>query len=428
MPDSAEHTSSYYAATANWATKNPPLDGEARADVCVIGGGFTGINIAIELVERGYSVIVLEARRIGWGASGRNGGQLIGGITEPYRVEKRLGAEAGQVVWKMGQECVEIVRDRILEYDIDCDLKNGFFDAALNKRQMNRLLEWKDAQEARGYRHKLTVVEKEDMRSVVDTDAYVGGIINERDGHLHPLNLCLGEARAAEMLGVEIYEQSPVVRITRRAAPEVRTANGVVHASYIVVACNAYLDGLVPKLNGRIFPAGSYIIATEPLAEEVATRILPQDMAICDQNNVLDYYRLSADRRLLFGGRCNYSGREPKDITKTLRPRMLKLFPELEDARIDYEWGGNIAISLNRIPHLGRIDESLYYSIGYSGHGLAPTHIAARVIAEAIAGDTARLELFEKIRHITLPGGKWFGNQVIASGMLYFRMRDILGI
>ena len=427
-PIALEHTNSYFAATANSTTDYPPLDGDARADVCVIGGGFTGINAAIELAERGYSVILLEANRVSWGASGRNGGQLMGGFSDPAKIEKCLGREAADVVWNMGQECVQIVRDRIAQYEIDCDLKPGCCEVAFHSRQMARLLEWKAAHEARGYPYKLIALDKDEVKSVVGTDAYIGGIINERDGHLHPLNLCVGEAQAAASLGVTIYEQTTVTRIKQHTAPEVHTPNGVVHASYIVVAGNAYLGRTVPALSGRVFPAGSYIIATEPLSEDVANEILPQDTAISDVNAVLDYYRLSADRRLLFGGRCNYSGREPRSIQGTLVPRMLKLFPQLEGVRIDYEWGGNVAITIKRIPQLGRIDNTIFYSIGYSGHGVAPTHVAARVIAEAIAGQTDRIEIFEKIRHWRLPGGKWFASPAVAAGMLYYRLRDLLSL
>lgn len=428
MFESTEHTRSYYAATANWSTAYPKLEGEIEADVCIIGGGFTGVAAALNLVERGYAVALLEARRISWGASGRNGGQLIGSFADHRKVERKLGPEAGEIVWRLGLETTELVRRRIEQFSIDCDLKDGYFDAALNPKQMDELLEWKEDRESRNYPYPLEVVNKEDLHTVVGSNLYVGGVIDGANGHLHPLNLCIGEAKAAAELGVKIFEQSPVTGISPGAKASVRTPHGHVRASHTVLACNAYLGGLAPQLTGRILPAGSYIIATEPLSEQTAREILPRDMAICDQNVVLDYYRLSADRRLLFGGRCNYSGRHPRSISGTLRPRMLKVFPKLDKVRIDYEWGGNIAITINRIPQLGRLDTNIYYAMGYSGHGVAPTHTAGLILAEAIAGNAEKLDVFERIKHLRLPGGKWFASPALALGMFYYRIRDALQI
>ncbi|MGH8222784.1 MAG: NAD(P)/FAD-dependent oxidoreductase, partial [Woeseiaceae bacterium] len=239
------------------------------------------------------------------------------------------------------------------------------------------------------------------------------------------LNLCLGEARALESLGGRIFEQSPVTRIRHGEAPQVHTAGGVVNAKKVVLAGNAYLGRAEPKLFGRVIPAGSYMIATEQLGEELAGELLPQDMAACDQKVGLDYFRLSADRRLLFGGLCNYSGREPRDITASLKPKMVKVFPQLQDRKIDFEWGGYIAISINRIPQFGRIGDNTYYAQGYSGHGLAPSHMAGKVLADAIGGDFERFDVFARIRHMRLPGGKWFANPALAAGMLYYRLKEL---
>lgn len=424
MHEGDEHTASYYAATANWRTRYPALAGEQACDVCVIGAGFTGVNTAIELAERGFRVVLLEARRVAWGASGRNGGQVIGGFADTARIERAVGAEAARVVWDMGVEGTRILQARVARFDIPCDLKPGYFDAALNRRQMRDLRSYVAKQRERGYPHALTIVERQDVRTVVGSDHYVGGVIDAGNGHCHPLNLCIGEARAAESLGVGIFEQSPVTRVDRGRRVRVHAAAGVVAADYLVVAGNAYLEGLIPELRGYVLPAGSFIIATEPLPEDVWRDLLPQDMAVCDQNVVLDYFRLSADRRLLFGGRCNYSGRTPRSIYGTLVPRMLRVFPRLSGVRIDYEWGGRIAISVNRIPQFGRLSTNIYYVQGYSGHGVVPTHMAARILAEAIAGQAERFDLFARIRHWRLPGGKWFGSPLLALGMLYYRLKD----
>jgi glycine/D-amino acid oxidase-like deaminating enzyme len=424
----SEHTASYFAATANWQTDYPPLMGEHRCDVAVVGAGFTGISTALHLAEWGYDVAVIEANRVSWGASGRNGGQLIDGFGGTEKIGKRFGIEAENIVYQMGIECRDIVLQRIEKYSINCDLKFGFLDMALFEKDMDYFHSEIERKIERNYPHKMELVAKEDMRSVIGSDIYIGGLINRGNGHLHPLNLCIGEARAAEQNGARIFEQSPVTKIHHGTSPRVETSDGVVHAKQVVLAGNAYLGKAEPKLYGSIIPAGSYIIATEQLSPELANELLPQDMATCDQRVGLDYFRLSADKRLLFGGLCNYSGRDPKDITATLRPKMLKVFPQLEKTAIDYEWGGNIAISINRIPQFGRIEGNTYYAHGYSGHGVAPTHIAGRILADVIAGDSARFDVFERVRHLKLPGGKWFANPALALGMLYFRIKEALGV
>ena len=421
-----EHADSYYAASLNWKTDYPQLEGEHRCDVAVVGAGFTGVSTALYLAERGYDVALIEAHRVGWGASGRNGGQLIDGFVSTDKIKRRLGSDAAEMAYQIGIECRDIVLQRIETYSINCDLKFGFLDMALQEKDLDYFRSEIERKQERNYPHKMELVAKEDMQSVVGSDIYIGGLINRGNGHLHPLNLCIGEARAAEQNGTKIFEQSPVTKIHHGANPRVETENGVVHAKQVVLAGNAYLGKTEPKLFGRVIPAGSYIIATERLSPELAKELLPQDMATCDQRVGLDYFRLSADKRLLFGGLCNYSGRHPKDITAVLRPKMLKVFPQLAESKIDYEWGGNIAISVNRIPQFGRIEGNTYYAHGYSGHGVAPTHIAGRILADVIAGDSARFDVFDRVRHWKLPGGKWFANPALALGMLYFRLKEVL--
>jgi gamma-glutamylputrescine oxidase len=426
MRDTAEHPNSYYAATIGEPAAYPSLAGDIRADVAVVGAGFTGISAALSLVERGYNVVVLEANQVGWGASGRNGGQLIDGFVDVAKIEKQLGTSAAEIAWRIGLECRDLVLERIERYGIECDLKFGFVDLALKQQDLEYFQSEIERKIRRNYPHKMRFVPKEEIRSVIGSDRYIGGLINSGNGHLHPLNLCIGEARAAVQSGASIYEHSPVTRIRHGRSPRVDTARGTVRADKVVLAGNAYLGRLEPKLYGAVIPAGSFMIATEPLGSELASELLPGDMAACDQRVSLDYFRLSADKRLLFGGLCNYSGRDPKDITASLRPKMLKVFPQLEGARIDYEWGGYIAISIKRIPQLGRIADNSYYAQGYSGHGLAPSHLAGRLIADAIGGDFEKFDVFERIGHWKLPGGKWFANPALALGMLYYRMKEIL--
>lgn len=428
MHESTEHTGSYYAATANWQTDYPRLEGEQRCDVAVVGAGFTGVSTALHLAERGYDVAVVEANRVGWGASGRNGGQLIDGIVEVEKIEeirRKFGQQAAETVRTIGVECRDVVLQKIEKYSIDCDLKFGFLDVALSQADLDYFESEVRRKKSIGYPHEIKLIAKDDMRTVIGSDIYIGGMTHAGNGHLHPLNLCIGEARAAENLGARIFEQSHVTRIVHGEKPRVETVKGVIHAKKVVLAGNAYLGRSEPKLFGQVIPAGSYIIATEPLGAELAHELLPRDMAVCDQRVGLDYYRLSADNRLLFGGLCNYSGRHPKNITNAIRPNMIKVFPQLENTRIDFEWGGYIAISIKRVPQFGRIQGNTWYAQGYSGHGVAPTHIAGQILADAISGDMERFDVFEKIRHWKLPGGKWFANPALALGMLYYRLKEI---
>ncbi|HSD69624.1 MAG TPA: FAD-binding oxidoreductase, partial [Woeseiaceae bacterium] len=419
MKDTVDHTASYYAATANRRSDYPRLAGEHRFDVAVVGAGYTGLSAALFLAERGYKVAVVEARRVGWGASGRNGGQLIDGFVETDKIEKRLGARAAEIAWQMGIECRDIVIERIREYSIDCDLKLGYLDLALKPSDMKNFRSAIEDKRRLGYPHEMRIVERDELPSFVGSPIFIGGMVNAANGHLHPLNLCLGEARAIEQRGGRIFEHSQVLRVEHGHKPKVHTADGVIHADKVVLAGNAYLGRTEPRIFGQVIPAGSYMIATEKLPENLARELLPQDHAACNQKVVLDYFRLSADKRMLFGGFCNYSGRDPRDITASLRPKLLHVFPQLEAARIEFEWGGNIGISINRIPQLGRIEGNTYYAQGYSGHGLAPTHMAGKVIADAIGGDLERFDVFERIHHWRLPGGKWFANPALAAGMLY---------
>jgi len=429
MQESREHTRSYYAASAHSQTSYPSLDGSHRCDVAVVGGGFTGVSTALHLAERGYDVALIEANRIGWGASGRNGGQLIDGLVEVEKlhdIEKEFGRPAAEVVRRAGIDCRDIVVDRIEKYNIDCDLKYGFLDLALTGEDVDYFKSEIERKRSIGYPHELEFVHAGDMHKVIGSDIYCGGLVNRGNGHLHPLNLCIGEAQAAESLGARIFEQSRVTRVVHGDRPAVETAQGRIEAEKIVLAGNAYLGRTEPRLFGKVIPAGSYIIATESLPDDMAAEILPQDMACCDQRVGLDYFRLSADKRMLFGGLCNYSGRHPRSIVESIRPKMLKVFPQLADARIEYEWGGYIAITIKRIPQFGRIEGNTWYAQGYSGHGLAPTHVAGRILADAICGDMEKFDVFEKIRHWKLPGGRWFANPALALGMMYYRLKEIL--
>ncbi|MBC8999424.1 FAD-binding oxidoreductase [Pseudomonas sp. N40(2020)] len=427
-----EHARSYYAASARASTPYPMLDGELTADVCVIGGGFTGVNTAIELAQRGLSVILIEARRIGWGASGRNGGQLIRGIGhEVEGFAKNVGQEGVRYLQRAGIDSVELVRQRIGDNAIDCDLRWGFCELANTPAQFAAFKEEQVGLAELAYAHETRLVGPEQIRQqVVNADGYAGGLIDMGSGHLHPLDLVQGEARLAASLGVRIFEQSPVLEIIHGATVQVRCASGTVRAGSLVLGCNAHLDELEKQLSGKVLPAGSYIIATEPLSEERAAQLIPHNLALCDQKVGLDYYRLSADRRLLFGGACHYSGRDPADIAAYMRPKMLKVFPQLADVRIDYQWGGKIGITANRFPQVGRLKQhpNVFYAQGYSGHGLNVTHWCAKLLGEAIhAGHSQGMDVFSGVPHMTFPGGPALRSPLLALGMFWYRLREMLG-
>ncbi len=425
MTATAEHTGSYYAATANETTAFPPLCGAATADVCVVGAGFTGISTAISLAERGYSVHVVEANRVGWGASGRNGGQLIGGIAGETAIARHHGRGVEELFGELRWRGHEIVRERVAKYDIDCDLKWGYVDVAIKPRHLADFEHDYRRLEAAGFPHEVRMLSREETREVCGTDRYLGALLNMGNGHLHPLNLCIGEARAAAALGVTINENSAVLKIVNDARPRVETADGSVTADFVVIAGNAYHDVAQP-LRGIMFPVNSFIVATEPLPADVVAEINPRDVAICDPNFVLQYYRLSADKRLLFGARLNYFGDDPAVIARRHRRSIAKLYPQLADVRIDYAWGGTIGVPLNRVPQMGRVAPNVLYSQGYSGHGVNVTHLAGEILADAVAGTLERFDLFAAVKPVRVPGAWALRKPMVALGVLYYQVRDRL--
>jgi gamma-glutamylputrescine oxidase len=426
--NTAEHAPSYYAASAKNGADYPTLDSAIEADVVVVGGGFTGVNTALELSERGYKVVLLEANRLCWGASGRNGGQIIGGLGHnAAQFKRQIGDDGVRAIYLMGVECVEILRDRIKQYDIDCDLRWGYCDVALKPRHMRWFEEARSEATAKGYPYALEMLDATEVKNYVGSETYIGGLYNASGGgHLHPMSLCLGEARAAQQQGAQVFEHSRVLEIKHGEHPTVLTANGSVRARTVVLCGNAYMENLVPKLAKRVLPASSCVISTAPLSPELARSVLPQDVAVCDPRTALDYFRLTSDARLMFGGLCNYTGLVPKDYRKTMQASMLGIFPQLEGVDIEYAWDGQMGIGLNRMPQLGKLSPNVYYIQAYSGHGVAPTHMMARITAEAIHGNSERFDIMSRIRHWPFPGGRFLRRPGMALGMLYFKARDYL--
>lgn len=423
-----DYPSSYYAFSATPAPERPALQDECTTDVCVIGAGFTGLSAALHLAEAGLKVIVLEAAKVGFGASGRNGGQIVNSYSRDIDVvEGSTDPAAARLIGEMAFEGGRIIRERIARYHIDCDLKDGGIFAAFTPKQMKHLEAQKQLWERYGH-SELELLDRPQVEAEVATRNYCGGMLDHSGGHIHPLNLALGQAAAIESLGGVIHEQSPVTAIERGASPLVRTAQGSVRCQFVIVAGNAYLGNLLPELAAKSMPCGSQVITTEPLGEERARALIPHDRCIEDCNYLLDYYRLSADHRLIYGGGVIYGARDPADVEALVRPKMLKTFPQLQDVKIEFAWTGNFLLTLSRLPQVGRIGDNIYYSQGCSGHGVTYTHLAGKLLAETLRGQAERFDAFASLPHYPFPGGHRLRVPFTAIGAWYYQLRDQLGI
>ena len=436
MPASAQpsaasdrHTASYYAASSLPQPDYPTLAGELTADVCVVGGGFSGLNTALELAERGFSVILLEARKIGWGASGRNGGQVTGSLSGDAAMRKQmrrsLGDEVDDFIWHLRWRGHEIIQQRVKKYGIACDLKHGHLHAAYKPSHLPGLRADYEEAVRRGLGDEVSLLDRQQVRGLLDSELYHGAIKNTRNLHLHPLNLCLGEARAAASLGALIFEHSPVLEIVHGDTPAVITAQGRINAKQVLLAGDVYHKLEPQQLKGKIFPAMGGIVTTEPLGD-LAKRLNPEDLAVYDCRFVLDYYRMTADGRLLFGGGANYSGKDSRDIAAELRPCIEQTFPALKGVAIDFQWSCAMGIVINRIPQLGKLSDNVWYCQGYSGHGVATSHIMGEIMAQAITGQLSQFDTFAACRHIRVPLGDLLGNPMLAAGMWYYQMLEKL--
>jgi gamma-glutamylputrescine oxidase len=422
---------SWYEASVVRPAPTVPLAGRATADVCVVCGGYAGISAALELAQRGYSVVLLEAQRIGWGASGRNGGQVIVGFGDDGEcaIEKQFPAPDARRAWDVSVEGLQLLRDRIWRYAIDCDFRPGYLSLAVKPRKSKALRCWMEHVE-RAYGYALQWVPPQEIRGWVSSDRFHSAVFDARSGHLHPLKYCLGLARAAQEAGVRIHENSAVFVVERGAKPVVKTAQGECECDFVLLAGNVYLgeygDDIAPEVAARIMPVGTYMIATAPMAPERADALMRGRPAASDTNFVLDYFRLSADHRLLFGGGDSYSGTTPKDLIARIRSSMLGVFPQLADLDIPHAWGGFVDITMNKAPNFGRLGHNVFYLQGFSGHGVALAGMAGKLVAEAISGQAERFDLFARIRHHAFPGGALMRTPALVLGMLYYRLRDAM--
>lgn len=416
---------SYYQATTNTQISCETLRGEISADVCVIGAGYTGLSAALELANAGYKVVVLEAEKIGYGASGRNGGQVCTGFSSgQQKIEDQLGKDGARRCFALAEESKALLQQRLAIYDIACDLTWGYLHCIPKPHQMDELKAWRDEYEELGV-GGISLLNRDELEAKLGSRLYHGALRESEAGHLHPLNYCLGLARAAIKSGVTIYEQSRVTEVDTGTAPWARTAEGRVQAKFMVIAGNAYLGRTVKSLYGRVMPVASYIIATEPLGEAQAKSLVADNEAVANTNFIVDYFRRSSDHRMLFGGRASYSTMEPPNLGEYMRPRMTSVFPQLKDVKIDYAWGGYIAITSNRIPDCGRLSPTVYYAHGYSGQGVALTGLYGKLMAEAIRGTAERFDLLAKIKHLPFPGGP-IRTPMLVAAMMYYRIKDAL--
>ncbi len=420
---------SYYVASAPRGAGHAALESALDCDVAVVGGGLAGLSAAIELAQRGYGVVVLEARQVGWGASGRNGGQVIAGLAcDQSVIEQQLGETASRAVWDMTMEALRLIGERRERFDIDCDWRSGYLGLAVNARKARELQSWQ-AHMQRTYGYDTAWIAPPEMPRWIASERFHSGLHDPLGGHLHPLKYSLGLARAAAELGVRIFEGSAVLSMEPGSTVALRTARGSVRAPHVLLAGNVYLHGVAPLIEKRIMPVGTYIVASEPLAPELARSLIPSGAAVCDTNFVLDYFRPTADHRMLYGGRVSYSTATPMNLAASMQRRMATTFPQLHDIKIEYSWGGFVDISMNRAPDFGRLPgahANVYYLQGFSGHGLALTGLAGRLVAEAIAGDAERFDTFARIKHRSFPGGRLLRTPALVMGMAYYRLRDLL--
>ena len=418
---------SWYAATAHERTPALQLRGDAAADICVVGGGFTGLSAALHLAERGYSVALIEAHRVGFGASGRNGGQLGSGQrVEQTDLEKMVGEAEALKLWELAENAKDLVKQLISKHNIDCDLKPGIAHATFSASETAHEHAYVEHLQSRYGYDQITALSEEALSAVCPSPRYKGGSLDMGAAHLHPLNYALGLARACEKAGVTFYENTHVHHIEDGAKVTVRCDTGRVLADHVILAANGYLGGLNRRVAGRVMPINNFIAATEPLGED-AVRVLTKDIAVADSKFVVNYFRLSSDNRLLFGGGESYGYKFP-DIDKTVRKPMIDIYPHLKNIRFDYTWGGTLAITMKRLPYLARLAPNILSASGYSGHGVGTATQAGKLMADAIAGEATGFDTMARIPNTPFPGGAALRTPLLTLAMTWYALRDRLGV
>lgn len=422
----SEFAHSYYAATQNPFQSRPTLSESLSFDVCIIGGGFTGLNAAIELQKKGFSTVVLEAEEFAFGASGRSGGQALVGYTLGLRdLDERHGKVWGKQLWDLSTEAIDIVRERIAEFEIACDFQQGYIELALNASQEKELKSWYALKQAEYQYPVAEWWDKDKIQQTANTSRYLGGLYDPNSGHLHSLNYTLGLAEAAESLGAFLFEKSRAIQLRKNEGSHlIQTANGEIKAKYVLLACNAYLDGLNRKAQSHVLPVASFIAVTEPLGEK---QPILNKMAMSDLNNCLDYFRPTADERLLFGGVNHPFNHEYPDSKARLKARMLKVFPQLSNVEMEYHWGGMFAVTRSYMPEIAHLGDDIFVAHGYTGHGVGLSNIAGRVVAEAIAGQAGRFDVLAKVKQSWIPTSTLIRKPALALAIWKAKLQDALG-
>jgi gamma-glutamylputrescine oxidase len=414
----------YYQATRRVELATPVLDGDLTVDVAIIGGGISGVSAALHLAERGYKVAVLEGERVGWGASGRNGGQVLPGFgASQMKIKALVGAGRARKLWDMSMEAVDLLHAQIQRFGIPCDPQIGYLHAAVKPRQVRELRETQEELVQLGAPPG-DLLEGGALRARLASPRYLAALTDRIAGHIHPLNYTLGLAKAARAAGAVLFSQTRVENVEPGKTVKITTSRGTVTADFLICSGGAYLGDLMRPIAGYIMPVGTYIIATEQRADVAA--MIPGNEAVADLNFVLDYFRRSADDRMLFGGRVSYSTLPPPSLKASMLARAQRVFPQLRDARVEYLWGGNVDISRNRAPHFGRLADNIFFLQGFSGHGVALTGLAGKLAAEAIAGQAERFDVFASIPHAKFPGGPRLRVPALLLATTYFRLRDML--
>ena len=422
-----QYPASYYAATRTPLDPFAPLQGAGRADVCIVGGGYTGLSAALHLAQRGFAVTLLEAHRVGFGASGRNGGQVGSGQRLDQDVlERQVGAENARRLWDMAQEAKAMVRGLITDHAMPVTFRPGVALACRTQAEVRAAQAYAERLHRDYGYDQIDTLDQPAIRRLIGSDTFRGGEVDRGAGHIHPLNYAIGLAKAAQAAGTVIHEMSEVTRIDHGARPVVHTAGGQVSCDHVILAGNGYLGGLEPRIAARVMPINNFIVATEPLGDRAA-EILAEPIAVADTRFVVNYWRLSDDNRLLFGGGESYGYRFP-DIIRTVRKPMLQIYPQLADVRIDHAWGGTLAITLTRNPCFARLAPNVLSASGYSGHGVALATLAGRVLAEATAGQAERFDLMASLPTPRFPGGTRLRWPLLVLAMTWYSLRDRLGL
>jgi gamma-glutamylputrescine oxidase len=420
-----EYPASYYAATATPLDSFPKAKGTISCDVCVVGGGYSGLSAALHLAQSGYDVVLLDAQRVGFGASGRNGGQVgTGQRIGQDDLEGLVDLSQAQALWDLSLESVGLVRGLIAKHNLDCGWFDGIIEADHRARNVPHSHEYADKLRNEYDYHLIRPVGRDEMRSLVGSSAYYGGTLDMGGGHMHPLRFALGLSRAARDAGVRIYERSKVTSVTPDG--KVGTDQAQITAKHVILGCNGYLGALNGHVAQRVMPINNFIAATEPLSDAKARNLIRDNHAVADSKFVINYFRLSEDNRMLFGGGESYGYKFPKDIAKTVRKPMLQIFPQLKDTKIDYAWGGTLGITMNRMPHFARVSDKVLSISGYSGHGVAMATLAGKLAAQAVAGQAEKFDIFSTVPTPRFPGGPRLRAPLLVLAMLWYSMRDRL--